>query len=469
MTHLRYACWLLLLSCVPATAQPLEPGDFARGVRLQVAQDRPLQAVVLPRATYETVTRPDLGDLRVFNASGEEVPHALARDDRAGPTAPEPYTLPFFPLRGRPDEGLDRLSIRLRPTASGALMQIEPSPSRDGNTAVRAYIVDASGTEAPIHQLTLHWADTTAGFITTVRTDVSDDLVHWSPWGAPTTLASLRHGAHVLRRNEIHLPPRRVRYLRISWPAHDALPPVARVLAGLALHEEPEREWARLDASAAGPQQYRFEQQGLLPVDRVRFDLPASNVLARASLASAPEPDGPWKEHFDGLVYHLRVDGHDVSTPPIAVPRTTDRYWRLAAHPAGGGFGSAAPALELGWTPDLLLFVPRGAPPYTLAFGRAGTTPSGFDAADLLRLLPRGRDDLGYAGLDGPIVELGGDAQLHEEAELPWSRIALWSTLVLGVVLLVAMSIRLLRQVDRDDRSAPADERAGDTEAESAV
>lgn len=435
-------------------AQSLAPEDFAYGMRLAVEDSVPVQGVVLPLPVYQAVTRADLGDVRVFNAGGEEVPHAVYRSAPPAQT-PAPRSLPFFPLRGRPNQDIGDLSVQVRSTPSGALVQVEQRTGRTDAQPTRAYLVDATDLDEPIQELTFAWADTAADFITNVVAETSDDLTTWQRWGEPATLARLRYSGSTLRRDAMPLPPRRARYLRLTWPAADAPPALATLRVTPATALEAEREWARLDASVPEPNRYLFDQQGVLPADRARLDLPQSNTLARVELASADDPDGPWTPRFAGLVYRLQVQGHELTSPPIALPRVADRYWRLEVDPAGGGIGQAAPVLALGWVPERLLFIPRGDGPYTLAYGSAGARPSGFDPDELLRLLPDRRDGLLQAQTAemGEIVELGGPARLEASADIPWQRLLLWSVLVLGVAMLALMAVRLLRQIDRDRRA----------------
>lgn len=453
----RWLCRLapaivLVVTATTAAGQALQPDDFARGIQVDTVDGTPVQAVIIPPVVYRTVTRADLGDLRVFNGRGEELPHAVYRGGSVDTLRSPSQPLPFFPLRGRPGDDVGRLTVQVRRTPSGALVRVDERPDRrGGEQPVRAYLVDASSLDVPLHQLAFSFADTTADFIAEVAAETSDDLSTWQRWGAPTTLARLRYGTHTLRRTRMALPPRAARYVRISWSGGD-LPSLDRLVVTPSAREEMERQWASFEASVREEGIYLFDQQGVVPAERVRFRLPQPNTLARGVLVSAPAPDGPWTTRYRGLLYRLRVDEHELSTLPLSMPRTTDRYWRLTVDPAGGGLGRGTPDLELGWTSEWLLFVPRGEPPYTLAFGSASVAPSAFDADELLRLLPEQRSRLferARAGT-GPVVELGGDRRLEPATELPWSRIALWLVLVLGVVLLAAMSIRLIRQIDRD-------------------
>jgi hypothetical protein len=450
-------CAVLLWVAPLAAAQGLQPDDFARGLRLALTGEGPVHAVALPPEVYRVVTRDDLGDLRVFNGGGEELPHAIARSGAAPAGRPPERALPLFPLRGRSAEEATGLTIEVTRAPSGAITHVT-TPRASGADArpLQAYLVDAIGLDLPIAGLRLAWADTTSDFVARVVPEWSDDLARWHPWGPPVTLAHLRYAGNRLQRSELPLPPRRVRYVRLSWPEGGPLPALDSLTALPALPEEPVRQWARLEASSPEAHRFLFDQEGVLPVDRVRFELPQPNTLARVELESAPSPTGPWQRRYQGLAYRLRVEGTDVVAPPISTPRTTDRYWRLRADPAGGGLGAEAPALELGWVPERLLFVARGEGPYTLAFGSARALPSAFASEDLVQRVP-GREGSGsVATSEGDSFELGGPQRLTREREVPWTQVLLWGVLLLGVGVLLAMTIRLLRQVDRDQRPEEA-------------
>jgi hypothetical protein len=66
---------ILLLVALPAHAEA--PGDFAYAASVEVSSQEALLWLELPSAVYEGAVRTDLGDLRVFNAAGEVVPHAF--------------------------------------------------------------------------------------------------------------------------------------------------------------------------------------------------------------------------------------------------------------------------------------------------------------------------------------------------------------------------------------------------------
>src|SRR5215217_772166 len=51
--------------------------DYAQGVAIDLISQQPVVRLNLPDAVYQSVVTSDLSDVRVFNADGVPVPHAL--------------------------------------------------------------------------------------------------------------------------------------------------------------------------------------------------------------------------------------------------------------------------------------------------------------------------------------------------------------------------------------------------------
>ena len=94
------AVWLALAPASARAADPtFAPSDFAWGRAVEVRESRPLQTLLLDVAIYRGAVAPDLADLRVFNAAGEVVPHAIRPlgDPSQEQAAPAPVPLFHVP------------------------------------------------------------------------------------------------------------------------------------------------------------------------------------------------------------------------------------------------------------------------------------------------------------------------------------------------------------------------------------
>ena len=72
---------IILLMLTTVETAPPGPHDFAYGLSLEVEGKSALWQLVLPATLYRRVTRPDLGDMRVFDAAGHVMPHTLQRSE----------------------------------------------------------------------------------------------------------------------------------------------------------------------------------------------------------------------------------------------------------------------------------------------------------------------------------------------------------------------------------------------------
>jgi hypothetical protein len=446
---------VLLAALCTATAHadtPPRPDDFAYGRALSFAPGGAIYRLALPDDVYRHTTRDDLGDLRVFNAAGEAVPHALRAPAGVEDPPPAAESLPFFPLRAAAGGGrADALSLRITTDERGAIIGVRNADAPDAPAAVQAYVLDASRLERPLRELSLHWAGAHDGFVSPVSVDASDDLNHWQRWVTDAGIAELRQADHVLTRNTLELGDRQAKYLRLSWPLGAQGVALTAVAARPApARREVERQWLTLDAAGVehGGGTLHYDTRGRFPVDRIDLALPEPNSVLQATIYSRAGTEDEWRRRGQGIFYRLDAQGTVLQHRALAIARVTDRYWQLRiAGPAAGD----APQIKLGWPAGELYFVARGAAPFTLAYGGAGVPAAVASVDRLLAGLDR-RDAaaaVAPAAADAPRV-LGGEGRLvPARAPLPWRRIAFWGVLVLGVLVLGWMAIGLYRDMNR--------------------
>ena len=119
----------LLLLCtfiynIHTHAAPLTPKDFAYGMTVETKGKASLWQVWLPEDVYQKVTRSDLGDIRVFDASGQTVPHMLRSPEAAIKEPPKPISLPFFPLYSNDEKKDAGHSLRIITDDNGAVINV---------------------------------------------------------------------------------------------------------------------------------------------------------------------------------------------------------------------------------------------------------------------------------------------------------------------------------------------------------
>ncbi|WP_417910446.1 DUF3999 domain-containing protein [Candidatus Electronema sp. PJ] len=461
MKHLAVLFALLTaLPCHAAEEQnSLHREDFAYGMELTVSGKKAMYSLMLPAEVYQGCTRPDLGDLRVFNAQGP-VPHLLRQPQPEKQSARPPQSLPYFPLSETTQANGNLSDHGLTISGNGAIIALNKSSAiialstgatEQATQVVAAYILDASAVEQPPDWLELAWQGQGEQFSTSVRIDHSDDLDNWQQFVPSAALAELRFSGHNLLRNRIELPRQaRGKYFRLSWPAGKDGVSLTAVKAGyeeeaqvkphsvLTLTGQP------LTKNDPNRTTWQYNTQGFFPVDQLKIRLPEQNYLAMFTVHSGGEEH--WQRRASLLTWQLTIDGVKLENELLHLPPSTDRLWRLETEVST----AQAPILELGWLPGQLIFMAQGQGPYTLAYGRAGLLPAHSPVGQLLDALePLKGSSLLAAAQAGPQVVLGGQAQLQPVVKMPWRTWLLWAGLIAGVLAVGAMALKLFREMNR--------------------
>jgi hypothetical protein len=430
---------MAVLLAVSARGEDPRREDFAYSIPVIPSTESPLYRVRLPLSVYRSLTRPDLGDLRVFNADGALVPHEL----------------------WMPDDGIDRhtVPVRVVPLHDGALddpssvrIQIErgshrASISLAADTApasLSAYLIDAGPVEPPYpaERLILHWSEPAEGFVRELRVDASEDLASWSPY-ASAVVADLRRNGERLVRNDISLPPRVPRYLKISAPGAPLPMAVERVTLELSSRSV-DMAWLELNALRSEPDGIHFEMPGPILVEEIEL-LPAErNTWTEVQIFSRAEAKDPWVQRARGAVYRFDVSART----RLDVESTRDRFWRLTTDDARGGLGGTAPELRVGYRPDDVVFVARGDAPFEIAYGsRAiGSPPRARESLRAIETVQNGRlapsTDLSV----GEPRSIAGERALRKPLVADWKQLVLWGVLVAAsLTLLVTARAALSR------------------------
>jgi Protein of unknown function (DUF3999) len=447
--------FLLLLSQSSAFGAE-RPEDFAYGMPIHADAQDALYEIEIPAAVYRGVTRADLGDVRVFNAQGEVVPHGLRPQAVPSSDSGPMMSLPGFPIYGDVTDRIEDLNVRVEKRADGTIVSVRGQAKASASKKKqRGYLLDTSALKQAVRALRFEWQSGADGFLGSVRVEGSDDLSAWNTIANRAALVRLTFGGHQLEQNRVELGGVRFKYLRVSWPENqqplESLSVVAEPAAGLV---SPRRVWQKISGEAVAGQagEYRYDLGGPFPFDRLRIDLPQLNSLVQLQILSRAKSDEPWRLKTRATAYRLRRDETEVSSPEIALTNVGERYWLLRVDQKGGGVGEGVPILQIGWPPQKLVFAARGAGPFQLVYGNSTAKAAVFPIDSLI---PGYKTDAEFkvrtASL-GEQVTLAGAARLR--AQTDYKKWTLWGILILGVFVLAAMAYRLARQV----KTTPADE-----------
>lgn len=439
------------------------PQDFAFGFTVESEAQGALFELDVPDAIYRRVTRPDLSDIRVFNSVDQMVPHALRLPGTELKEVPAPIEVPFFPLHTRGEEDTSGQMLRIITDEKGTIVDttttVVPSDKPD---LVSAYLLDTSALEQSPDRLRLAWKrPEDAGFAVTVGVTYSDNLSHWYSLVNAVTLADLHSGEAVLTHNEIELPERKARYLRITWPEALREVNLTGVLASFSATEQPlPRLWLTVPGlpDKDDPRAFDYDTGGHWPVDRARMEFASANVVVNAVLMSRSGQEARWNTRHSGIFYTLKHKGTVLESEPAGFGSTSDRNWRFKLADKERQLAGTPPTLVLSWVPHVLTFVAQGDPPYTVAFGSATIAAAARPVDELLRRIDEEQEKgLIATAKASSVFTLGGEMKLEPPATpFPWKTFMLWTVLLAGVAMLAWMVRRLFKQMGTPGGSSGA-------------
>ena len=442
---------LLLLALLPFAANA--GTEYARQWPVQLGtHDAGAYRVVLDESVYRQLESPSLADLDVLDAQGQPVPAALL--DPGAPEQPQTRTveLPWFPLPPQ-FRGNDVASISEIAT-DGSLRRVQLNVGGGGSVAGNGFLLDASRVDAPIHALHFQWTQGQAPFDLRVRVSASDDLRQWQTVADEAHLVELTNAGQRVLRDRIELSPGKARYLRVS--PLDAQAHTLQLSAVAAQVQvpvaAPQWQWRVLDGKrvvdADGAVHYEYESGGRFPMAQADIVLPG-NSTGQWRLEARDASTQPWRDVATPWVaFRLEGAGRDDASPPQALQGIRrDRAWRLT--PIGGAQSNDVPQLRLGYRPETLVFVARGAGPFVLVAGSARSTRSDSPLESLVEAMRTQRGaqwQPALATLGDSIERSGASALTPAPMQRDWKTWLLWGLLIAGAALVGGFAISLMRK-----------------------
>ena len=453
---LRLACFVVaLLPGAAAYSDALSPGDFAEGLEVVPVGDAPVQRIELPMAVYAGTVRSDMGDLRVFDAAGAPMPYSLV--ERSSPLVEENGFVPLamFPL---PAAAIAGAALNVRVDASGAVVSVQGGESARG-AAVKAYLIDVSKRAQPAQPQLPAWRELqlvlagTADVVATVQIEGSDDLLNFSSLVSAAPVTRLMHAGRRLEQLRVELPENTARYLRLTIVSQGGEPTISAVHGRRAAAVRLAPRESRFVSGVVEGKGLEFDLGARLPVVGIAVDLVEDNSFLEARLLCADagslvDKQGERTWTLLGVTRLYRLSRGELLRRSDALRLATVhcRYVRLEAEQKDQQVPIVA-RLQVLWTPAELWFIRRGNAAHVVAFGSSLVLPAPAPLAELMR-------EMEGAGANAVVPTaqlwrartLGGVERRTASAPTDWRKLFLWAVLVGGVVLVIALAIRVLRE-----------------------
>lgn len=471
-------CAALACGTALAHATPDHPSDYDWSMPVSVPAGTGVARLPLPKEVYLHARTGNLADVRLVDRDGQRLPFAISTPPAQANTQRSSITARIFPVTGGAAGGGGLQNVEIRTGSDGRLLSV--SASAGGGTAtagktLQALILDI-GQQAPgsrIGALRFTPPANAGDYSAQVLLEVSDDLKQWDGVGTTTLNWLSNSDTQTLANDSIAFAPRAFRYARLSWQDGQPL-----VFAAIAAQAVSETEAAPLRASivlqgVAGKQanEWRYATPIAIPADSIALQFAQANVVLPVTLGVYRQSNYvPQRrlhlhrqtrpaqgEYFDPLLstsfYRISDAGKERVSGELAMPVVQTTQWILRPQTEGTALPASAPSLRLGWTPETLVFLAGGKPPYHLLFGKADAQPV---AQPLSQVAPGYRDGELQAlpiATVGALTARAGAADValaRQDKGPPWRLAALWAALLLGVGVLSFFAWRLLSQMKQE-------------------
>jgi len=419
---------LILILCFPLSALALQSDDFARGFQLEINSTNTLQKLELPWEVYAASARADLGDIRIFNAKGEEIPLHLQR------VAPElvnmdDVVLPMFRIGGV-GKGKKEYDLRMQVRTSDQGAVLDTRIKQASGSSEQVMLLDASKNNRSMSALRF---ELTADIpMTTVTIQGSDDLFSWNYVGNGVLARMGDQNARIVQ-DRIGITEHPWRYYLITAQGDLAMLGKAFGVPTQGLGPEA-RRWAALSGKNVETNVVEYQIPRALPADLL--DLDGNQTVMLGVTVAVPAADKSWRALFSGSLYRIPQGDRMLSGLPVHINIRSETF-RITFH------GIVAP-LRIGWIAHELIFMPQGPGPFLLTAGKADVPARPDVLGPML-------DSLSQKDVRPGLVRIVHTQELPgahpPEAPRDMKKYVLWIVLGVGVVLLGGMAWNLVRSL----------------------
>jgi hypothetical protein len=424
-------------------AAELEPNRFAYGMPIATPGEAAEYRLEIPPEVYLRSVQPALRDLQIFNGKGEPVPFAIEQPQVPPRAHPAGTAVPLFPLLDDSPAALNALRVAI--DTHGSAISVQTNGAAPAGNESLSYVLDGRAMQSPVSAIQLHWQDDAADFAGRVSVEAADTLGLWHLVAVAAPIANLHANGAELIEDRVELPATRAQFFRLSWNGKP--PPFRLTSADVEITDASDRiARASLIVGAAQARskegEYQFDLHATPPTDRLNLVLPELNTVIDAQILARADPKEPWQQVSRGGFYRLQSADGELRNGAVKIDLTPWRYWLVRVlRPTASG-ASSAPRLEVQWPASEVMFLARGAGPYTMAYG----STSAMGAAAPLASLPNSVAPV-TATLGSPVV-LGGEARLKSSfAASAWRNSILWAALIAALAALGWMAYRLVREL----------------------
>lgn len=447
--------FLLLILSMPKLILALTQHDFAYIAETQTEHDTPFYELEIPTTVYETITRSDLGDLRVLNGDGQVIPHGLRNPALTTNQKTETKSVPFFPLYQQAGKAPTDLHLNIKRNTQGEVINIHSHPATDSNDKrLTGYLLNLREWNKPIQQITVNWKNPdNTSFIRKLRITKSHNLERWQHVARGKTLVNMAYQNQQLMENTLKVSSSKSNYLRLIFEDQKPGLDIESIEVSYTKSTRTKQQnWKPLSIKATSNiGEFSFTNNLKTLARQLDIKLPENNTVVRVQILSRINAEREWRYRGSSLLYRLSVNGNSIEKSKINISAKRDKHWLIRFDQQGGGIGAAAPQVKMSWYPQTLVFVARGQPPYRVVWGSTRVNPVNVNANQLLPNLNNNVTNENMIStallLSETMRPINKQVLQPKEKEINWQHWILWIVLVASALMLIWMAVRLMKKM----------------------
>ncbi|MBK9236141.1 MAG: DUF3999 family protein [Rhodoferax sp.] len=472
-TLIHVVTWLTagLLSVNASAANAPTPADFAWRATLAVPAGANAARITLPAEAMLRLQSRNAHDVRVFNADGEAVAFALV--PTSGTTSsPAAQTqryaaLALFNATGGKRPGKNSVQVQLDQNGQRGSVWVRfgdgangAAPAEPTSSRLPTVLFDTRTDKQTIDALQLQ-AEFPANTLIHFSLASSTDLVRWTPIALKGPLFRFDGVDAPSNQTLVLQQPLALegRYLRLSWDGQAGVQ-VQHMLGRVATTwTPPARVRAPLaGAVAEGSTSLTWSLDFAAPLAALHLSTTRDNALIPVRILGRNDAAQPWRLLAQTAVYRLGTPDQPSTNAPVALGDASVRWLRVEATP-----GMTLPVADLQaaleFEPVQLVFLATGRAPFELVAGRARSEPSAINSTVLASAMTTKLDDLPRASVASVRLQTDGASESTLQRWLPAGTeqrsVALWTVLLVGVLVLGGVAYTLLRQLSAKPAPMP--------------
>jgi hypothetical protein len=415
-----------------------------------------------------------LNDLVVTDKQGNKLPYRITAPSTQVSEQSQLTDARFFPVAvGAPPEALLALSsASIRLDANEISVSVEKTTNEellDKTAPVDFYVVDLSDLKTRTDKLIVDWQVTDANQYLEVQVSGTNDLTTWSNV-AQTTLVQLQKEGQQLTRNKIavNLTEMQYAYLRLKFTRGNenlqltkiqlentdkiANPPVVDIweVKG-ALAEDQDSALRAGNHTAAMPvAAWEFARDDIAPITNISLNLGTNMYGDNIKVFSRHSEKQAWQLLHQGIWFNTQVGSDWQQSDAINIYSNSDTHWRIELNELVRT--TLNPALVFHRQPQTLQFIANNAAPYNIAIDDQAAPNNQQTSTQILSQLVSGKE-LQWGQVAFTELKPDVDSFARHAMQVSWKTVLFWVILILAVGVLVFVAVRLMGQMNKDNRS----------------